>query len=44
MKKTILENGIPVSTSLASELERDQSLSIARYDKQRLLHISVFVY
>ena len=40
MKRTILENGIPVSTSLASELREDQSLSIARYDKKRLLQIS----
>ena len=40
MKRTILENGIPVSTSLASELQEDHSLSIARYDKRRLLHIS----
>ena len=40
MKKTILENGIPVSTSLVSELQGDQSLSLARYDKKRLLHIS----
>lgn len=40
MKKTLLENGIPVSTSLASELDGDQALSMARYDKKRLLHIS----
>ena len=40
MKKILLENGIPVSTSLASELQEDQTLSIARYDKKRLLQIS----
>lgn len=40
MKKVLLENGIPVSTSLASELQEDQTLSIARYDKKRLLQIS----
>jgi len=40
MKRTILENGIPVSTSLASELQEDQSLANARYDKRRLLQIS----